>query len=141
MGKTLLQMEGMDGKVLPVLKNALSLDPFRKDTALILSSEYTRRKEYQKAFEVLKKVMDSHPDPSIGGELAMVLYSMGRFKDCIDISEITFSLEPESTLTLLPMGRSYGKIGKTEEYKQCLRRYLHKFPSDRSVEAEMRAIN
>ncbi len=141
MGKALLQMEGMEGKVLPVLKNALSLDPFRKDSALILSSEYVRRKEYQKAYEVLKKVMDSHPDPSIGGELAMVLYSMGRFKDCIDISDMTISIEPESSMTLLPMGRSYGKIGKTEEYKQCLRRYLHKNPSDRSVEAEMRAIN
>ncbi|MCU0799457.1 MAG: tetratricopeptide repeat protein [Candidatus Thermoplasmatota archaeon] len=140
MGKTLLQMEGMEGKVLPVLKNALSLDPFRKESALILSCEYSRKKEFQKAYDVLKKVMDSHPDPEIGGKLAEVLYSMNRFKDCIDISEMALSLDPERTIILLPMGRAYGKLGKTEEYMQCLRRFLHKFPSDRAVETEMRAI-
>jgi tetratricopeptide (TPR) repeat protein len=140
MGKTLLQMEGMEEKVIPVLKNSLTLDPFQKETALILSSEYRRRKEPLRSYEVLKKVMDSHPDPVIGAALSDVLFTLGRYKDCIDIAELTLSLDPESLRTLIPMGRSYGKLGKSEEYRQCLRRYLHKFPNDKVVEAEIRDI-
>jgi tetratricopeptide (TPR) repeat protein len=70
-----------------------------------------------------------------------LLKSLDEYNDSIVISEEVLTLDPERSEAWLIMGRSYGAIGKNEEYKQCLRKYLHKRPDDRSIEDEMKSIS
>ncbi len=140
MAKVLLKMKEEE-KAVKALKNAQFLIPSNSEVANLLARHLIKREQYQKAKGILKRAMEGSPNPEIGLLLSNLQKNLEDYSDAIITCEEVLSMDTERIEAWLIMGRSYGALGKTEEYKQCLRKYLHKRPEDRSVEDEMRSIN
>lgn len=139
MGKALLK-KSMDEKARKAFENAYFLLPSNPEVIFLLSRSLISANNKKRAKKILESGMERTPDPRNGLILATLQKELNEPKDAILTCEEVLSTDPEKLDAWLIMGRSYGMMGKTEEYKQCLRKYLHKRPGDEKVENEMASI-
>ncbi|MDG6224409.1 MAG: tetratricopeptide repeat protein [Candidatus Thermoplasmatota archaeon] len=122
------------------LEKAIKLGWSDLGSGLELSSIYIEAKEQKKARELLEFLTDRYQDPGSYLMKANVEFSMDLFKECIDSSESSLRLDPDNMEPYLLMGRCYGRMGRMEEYKQCLKKYLHTRPNDDNIVRELSSI-
>ena len=140
LGKTLFKIEEYEEKAIAALKNAHYLEPSDTDIIYHLSRSYIKMNMKGKALDLLEKGIERNNDPKNGLLLSKLLFEKRNYKDAILVTEGVITNDQEHPEALLVMGRSYGAIGKDEEYKQCLRKYLHIRPNDKKINAEMKRI-
>ena len=140
MGVALSRISGKEDKAIASLKNVLNLDQDNIKAIQLLAELYSKAEMSQKAIDLLKKSMEKNPNPLNGLLLAQIYYSMGRNKEAVFAAEDALNLDPLIYDAWLVMGRSYGRIGRKEEYKQCLRKYLNNKPNDKKVSKELKNI-
>lgn len=140
MSKALLKMKDKEEAATKALNNAFFFMPSNREVINLLSKQLIKKKELNKAKKILVKGMEKDPDPENGLLLATLQKESGEFTDAIITAEEVLSMDPQMIEAWLIMGRAYGKLGKLEEYKQCLRKYLHKDPDNKKVEMEMEEI-
>lgn len=140
LGKALLKIKGYEDKAIAALKNAHYLEPSNKSIIYHLSRAYIKMNMKKKALDLLQKGIEIYNDPRHRLLMSKLLFENKKYKDAILMAEEVVLSDPEHPEALLVMGRSYGAIGKDEEYKQCLRKYLHNRPNDPKINAEMKSI-
>jgi tetratricopeptide (TPR) repeat protein len=141
MARALLKMKDKQDAATKALNNAYLLIPSDSDVVNLLSKQLIREKNLKKAKSILLKGMEKDPHPENGLLLATLQKESGEFSDAIITSEEVLSMDPRILDAWLIMGRAYGEMGKMEEYKQCLRKYLHKNPDNDRVKEEMDSIS
>ncbi|MGA1819539.1 MAG: tetratricopeptide repeat protein [Thermoplasmatota archaeon] len=139
MGIALSQMKDRKDKAISAFKNAIYLKPSDPDASFYLSDLYLRERQPNKALSVLTKAVSLTPDPRIGSLLARTLAGMRKYKEAIAAADDVISKDPGQPEAWLIMGRAYKATGKIEEYRQCLRKYLHLVPDDMKVREELEA--
>jgi len=137
MGIALSQMKDRKDKAISAFKNALYLKPSDPDASFHLSDLYLRERQPNRALSVLQKAVSLTPDPRVGSLLARTYAGMKRYKEAIAAADDVLSKDPNHSEAWLIMGRSYKAVGKMEEYRQCLRKYLHLVPDDRKIREEL----
>ncbi|OYT45586.1 hypothetical protein B6U90_02915 [Thermoplasmatales archaeon ex4484_6] len=140
LGKALLKLDGKENAAEKALNNAYLLIPSDVDVVKTYSRLLLKKGYTEKAFKVLKEGMERTPDPRVGLMLAAIQKDLSNHSDAVITCEEVLNMEPGLTEAWLLMGRSYGALGKVEEYKQCLRQYLHKKPEDNLVRRELSAL-
>ncbi len=140
MSKALMKKKGEEDAALKSLNNAYILIPSNVEVINLLSRQLIKKRNIKKAMNVLLAGMESSPDPENGLLLAALQRETGNPSDAIITCEEILSIDPERIDAWLIMGRSYGALDKMEEYKQCLRKYIHKRPDDITIEKEMDSI-
>jgi tetratricopeptide (TPR) repeat protein len=141
MGKALSMIPGKEEKAISSFKNGIYLKPSDPEGIYHLAMLYIKRGNRQKALGVLKDGMERAPDSRIGLLLSRTLFDLRMFKDAINIADDVLAKDPNVSDAWLVMGRSYGALHKVEEYKQCLRKYLHMKPDDAKVKMEMEDLD
>lgn len=141
MGIALSQMQGRREKAVSSLNNALYLKPSDSDAAYHLAKIYIETGKVKNALKILNETMERNPDPRIGLLLSKTYLGLERFNDAINTSDDVLSQNPNLAESWLIMGRSYSRLGKDEEYKQCLRKYLHIVPEDTKVKRELEDVS
>ena len=139
MGIALSKMKDRKDKAISAFKNALYLKPSDVKASFHLSELYLRGGDAKKALAVLKKAASHGPDPKIGSLLAKTYSSLKQYKEAIATADDVLSKDPTHSDAWLIMGRAYKATGRVEEYKQCLRKYLHLIPDDRTIREELEA--
>jgi len=140
MAKALLGMKNKEEAATKALNNAFFLMPSHKEVINLLSKQLIKEKKFSKAKKILLQGMENEPDPENGILLSTLQKESGEYTDAIITAEEVLSMDSQRKDAWLIMGRSYGKLGKIEEYKQCLRKYLHMDPDNRKIELEMDSI-
>jgi len=140
MGKALSMIPGKENKAISSFKNGIYLKPSDPEGIYHLALLYLKQGNRQKALGILKDGMERTSDHRVMLLLSRTLFDLGMHKDAINVSDDVIAKEPNAAQAWLIMGRSYGALGKTEEYKQCLRKYLHMNPEDAKVKREMESI-
>ncbi|MBN1538749.1 MAG: tetratricopeptide repeat protein [Candidatus Thermoplasmatota archaeon] len=137
MGVALSRMKGRKEKAVSALKNALYLKPSDPDASFHLAGLYIEDGQPEKALPVLKKALSFGVDPRIGSLLARTYIMLRMYKEAISAADDVVTKDPDHPEAWLLMGRAYNSLGRTEEYKQCLRKYLHLVPDDDGVRKEL----
>jgi lipopolysaccharide biosynthesis regulator YciM len=91
--------------------------------------------------EVLEGITENYPDALSHLMKARIELASRDYTDCIDSSEQALSLDANIHEALLVMGKAYESLGKVEEYKQCLRRYIAVKPGDEKVRQELELLS
>jgi superkiller protein 3 len=141
MGKALADIQGKRTKAISSLKNALYLKPSDPDAAFHLASLYLKDGKTNSALKVLNDSMELLPDARVGLLLSKTYLGMKQYTESINAADDVLTQDPNLSEAWLIMGRAYSNIGKDEEYKQCLRKYLHIVPNDNSVRKELESIS
>jgi tetratricopeptide (TPR) repeat protein len=141
MGIALSKMGGKYDKAVSSLKNALYLKPSDPDAAYHLARLLLKNGKTEDALSILSDSLERSPDPRNGILLSRTYFELSLFNDAINTADDVISQNPNSAEVWLIMGRSYSNLGKEEEYKQCLRRYLHIIPDDKKVKDELDKIS
>jgi tetratricopeptide (TPR) repeat protein len=112
------------------LERALLLKPDNLELRFLLADSLTMAKEYDRAFEVYKSLMDTKPDdPRVYYGLGMVSYFRNDFEEAIKY----FSKETElhsNPRTILLLGISYGQLSQYLEALFYLEKYLKSIPPE-----------
>ncbi|MFW3146652.1 MAG: tetratricopeptide repeat protein [Thermoplasmatota archaeon] len=141
MGISLAKLEGQQNRSMAALKNAFLLDQSDPEIVYNLAVGHIRNGDKERALKALTDGMERFQDPKNGVLLARLLYETGSYNEAIITSEEVTSKDQNHPEAWLIMGRAYGSLGKSEEYKQCLRKYLHIRPDDTKVKREMERIS
>lgn len=137
MGVALSRMKGRKEKAISALKNALYLKPSDPDASFHLAGIHIEGGQPDKALPILKKALSLGPDPRIGSLLSRTYIGLKMYKEAISAADDVVTKDPDRPDAWLLMGRAYNALGQTEEYKQCLRKYLHLVPDDDKVRKEL----
>lgn len=140
MGLALSNIKGGEDRAISALENSIHLNPDNVEAANLLGKLLHSKGDIEKAYSLLKRSMENNPSSETGTLLSVISYEMRNHKESIVWAEDTLSLDPSNYKVLLVMGRAYGKTGMKEEYKQCLRKYLHYNPEDEKIEKELESI-
>lgn len=132
--------KGLD-RARSALEKARSIGSDDLRSGLELSEVYLEMGEDEKAKDLLEFLTDRYQDPRSYLLKAYAEYSLGMFKDCIDSSESSLRLDQNNLQAYIIMGRCYGKLGRIEEYRQCLRKYLHSDPDNKKAIEELSSIS
>jgi tetratricopeptide (TPR) repeat protein len=140
MGKALSMIPGKENKAISSFKNGIYLKPSDPEGIYHLALLYLKQGNRQKALGVLKDGLERTSDSRVGLLLSKTLHDLRMHKDAINIADDVLAKDPNIAEAWLVMGRSYGALRKEEEYKQCLRKYLHMKPDDAKVKMEMEEL-
>jgi tetratricopeptide (TPR) repeat protein len=123
------------------LENAIHLGLDNLETKRALAEVSYELKDLRAAMEILEEITDNYPDAISHLMKAKIELSSREYSDAIDSSEQALSLDSNLHEALLIMGKSYNSLGKVEEYKQCLRRYINSNPNDDDVRKELELMS
>lgn len=140
MAVALSNIPGNDERSISALGNSIHLDPDNSSAVYLMASLLERTGDKKRALGILKQGMERNPSSMNSYLLSRILCEIGRYNDAIISAEDAISLDQNLSDAWIVMGRAYGKLGKNEEYKQCLRRYLNSNPDDAQISEELRNI-
>jgi len=121
-------------------ENSIQLGKDDIETGRSLAKVHEMMGDLESALNVLRGLTEKFPDAKINFSMANVCFKNKKYKESIEYAERSLTLDQNIPESLLVMGRSYGALGKNEEYKQCLRRYLGKVHDDDLVKEELASI-
>jgi TolB-like protein/DNA-binding winged helix-turn-helix (wHTH) protein/Tfp pilus assembly protein PilF len=112
---------------------AAGLDPLSQIQKNHLLWQYVEAKEYDRAMEHAKKIVEVGPtDPAQYMLLADLYAGKGRFEEAIALLQKGISLSPTRTDLQAALANTYARMGKANEAWKMLRR-LEKLPSSQYV--------
>ena len=140
MAVALSNIPGNDERAISALGNSIHLNPDNSSAVYLMASLLEKTGDQKRALGILKQGMERNPSGMNSYLLSRILYEVGRYKDSIISAEDAISLDQNLFDAWIVMGRAYGKLGKNEEYMQCLRRYLNFNSNDAQISEELRNI-
>ena len=131
---------GKDDLAVPPLKEALRLDPGRKDVQAVLISIWRRQahdaaegNDLEKALALLIDARRLNPaDADVQYEFGMVALRMSLFPDAIDAFTRVLKLRTDDAAALYALGRAKMSISRFDDAQQAFERYVQLRPADAS---------
>jgi len=139
LGLLYLQM-GKDDLAIPSLKEALRLDPGRKDaqgalTEILRTQAHAAAEhgELEKALALLIEARRVNPSSAdVQYDLGMVALRMALFPDAIDAFTQTLKLRPDDSQALYGLGRAQMALARFDNAQQAFAGYVELRPKDAS---------
>jgi tetratricopeptide (TPR) repeat protein len=131
---------GKNDLAVPPLKEALRLDPGRKDVQAVLTSIWREQArgaaehgELEKALAVLIDARKLNPaNADVQYEFGMVALRMSLFPDAIDAFDQVLKLRADDAAALYGLGRAKMSVSRFDDAHQAFERYVRLRPADAS---------
>lgn len=115
----LLAVTGRFDDAIAESKTARELDPFSRLVVMNLGRSYYRARDYDKALDYFKKILEENPDNiSASYVLGYVYLQKGMYSEAIEIFE---GISPKNKwLAAAPLGFAYAKAGRKADAQRIL---------------------
>ena len=120
-----------------ILSEIRKKDPLNPLVLRMLGNTYQKRKEWDKAIEVLEEAVKAHStDVESYHHLAVSYFERGNIEKAMDIARIVLDLQPNYLQSLLFLASAHKSLKQTQEALDYLERALDVDPSNREIRLE-----
>jgi len=123
--KELINNEGIEE-----VRRMAEKNPSRTDVMFMLAVLLHRTKQFDKAEQWLKKILEVEENVLVYNELAMMCNSMERFSEDIEYLRKALELDPDNTGVLYNLGMRLIESGRHQECVDLLRKAAEKSPDN-----------